>query len=184
MKKGTKKIVSGIISMVLAVVMVVTMLPTGSFSVAADDLGIDIELNSYQINGTSGEQGTIKPVVKYGATVITHIVSVSYTSTDSDIISVDSDGAYILKKEGTAVVKVAAEYEVAGGSSSGVITLNGTQSVAVTVKKPAGTLNVTPSSGELLVGESLKISPVEICDEMDMATVVRSYSSSRCCNSG
>lgn len=28
------------------------------------------------------------------------------------IISVDSDGAYILKKEGTAVVKVAAEYEV------------------------------------------------------------------------
>lgn len=179
MKKGTKKIVSGIISMVLAVVMVVTMLPTGSFSVAADDLGIDIELNSYQINGTSGEQGTIKPVVKYGATVITHIVSVSYTSTDSDIISVDSDGAYILKKEGTAVVKVAAEYEVAGGSSSGVITLNGTQSVAVTVKKPAGTLNVTPSSGELLVGESLKISPVEICDEMDTATVVRSYSSSR-----
>ena len=58
MKKGTKKIISGIISMIMAVAMVVTMLPTGSFNVAADDLGINIELNSYKINGTSGEQGT------------------------------------------------------------------------------------------------------------------------------
>ena len=57
--------------------------------------------------------------------------------------------------------------------------MDGTQSVTVTVKKPEGTLNVTPSSGELLVGESLKISHVEICDEMDIATIVRSYSSSR-----
>lgn len=180
MKKGTKKIISGIISMIMAVAMVVTMLPTGSFNVAADDLGINIELNSYKINGTSGEQGTIKPVVKYGATVITHIVSITYTSTNDDIISVDNDGAYILKREGTAVVKIAAQYQIAGGSGTGsYTTMDGTQSVTVTVKKPEGTLNVTPSSGELLVGESLKISPVEICDEMDIATIVRSYSSSR-----
>lgn len=166
MKSRIRKIVSGIISFALALAMTVTALPIQPTGVSAAGVDVKIDLNTVNVTGVSGNQGTLDAKALYESSDVTADTVFDFQSSNTDVVTVDSDGSYSLKKEGTATIKVTATSAVAltGG---GTKIVKGSKTVSVKVTKPEAVMTVTPADISLKSEETVKITPViQIGDEL------------------
>ena len=111
---------------------------------AADDF--TYEINELQRTHTVGESGSAAGTAFLGNQAVQAVVS--YTSSDSSVVKVESDGTYKCLKAGTATVKVSATYNDTETGKSYARTIN----LVITVKDvdaPVVTANQTDVSLEL-----------------------------------
>lgn len=111
---------------------------------AADDF--TYEINELQRTHTVGESGSAAGTAFLGNQAVQAVVS--YTSSDSSVVKVETDGTYKCLKAGTATVKVSATYNDAETGKSYARTIN----LVITVKDvdaPVVTANQTDVSLEL-----------------------------------
>ena len=124
------------------------------------------DVNNNQIKGIVGDAGTIAKdqfrVTKNGASAISSKVSIlDYASDNEDVVSVAANGAYTLKKEGTAHITVTGLYD---GSEPVQTTILVNVSAA---KVKATDVSVTQATYDLVVGETAQITAEKVPAEAE-----------------
>ncbi|MCI6017285.1 MAG: Ig-like domain-containing protein [Clostridiales bacterium] len=135
------------------------------------------DANKNQITGTAGGTGTISKsqftVTKNGAsTVLSKLSILDYSSDNEDAVSVAANGAYTLKKEGTAHVTVTGLYE--GEPVQTTILVN-----VLAAKVKATDVSVTQATYDLVVGETAQITAEKVPAEAEGILKYDSYDSSK-----